>query len=117
MGPLRFARFARADACLRTLCTHKVKLGMHAQPSARQCARCTATPLPRQYTHAHTHTLQLCADQGRDHSVCVIEKGVEVGAHILSGNVLQVRLCVCTHTVYAVCDCLCYCALKQRKRH
>jgi Dehydrogenases (flavoproteins) len=27
---------------------------------------------------------QLCAEQGRDLSVCVVEKGSEVGAHILS---------------------------------
>ncbi|HEX5460936.1 MAG TPA: electron transfer flavoprotein-ubiquinone oxidoreductase [Steroidobacteraceae bacterium] len=32
---------------------------------------------------------QLCRAQGRDYSVCVIEKGAEVGAHILSGAVLD----------------------------
>lgn len=32
---------------------------------------------------------QLCAEHGRDHSVCVVEKGSEVGAHAISGNVLQ----------------------------
>ena len=32
---------------------------------------------------------QLCQMQGRDFSVCVIEKGSEVGAHILSGAVLD----------------------------
>jgi electron-transferring-flavoprotein dehydrogenase len=32
---------------------------------------------------------QLCQAQGRDFSVCVIEKGSEVGAHILSGAVLD----------------------------
>ncbi len=32
---------------------------------------------------------QLSAEQGHDVSVCVIEKGSEVGAHILSGNVLD----------------------------
>jgi electron-transferring-flavoprotein dehydrogenase len=32
---------------------------------------------------------QLCQAQGRDYSVCVIEKGAEVGAHILSGAVLD----------------------------
>lgn len=32
---------------------------------------------------------QLSAEHGRDLSVCVIEKGAEVGAHILSGNVFQ----------------------------
>lgn len=32
---------------------------------------------------------QLCQEKGQDLSVCVIEKGAEVGAHILSGNVLQ----------------------------
>ncbi|MDE2451540.1 MAG: NAD(P)/FAD-dependent oxidoreductase, partial [Gammaproteobacteria bacterium] len=32
---------------------------------------------------------QLCQRQGRDFSVCVIEKGSEVGAHILSGAVLD----------------------------
>jgi electron-transferring-flavoprotein dehydrogenase len=34
---------------------------------------------------------QLCAEHGRDLSVCVIEKGSEVGAHILSGAVLEPR--------------------------
>lgn len=32
---------------------------------------------------------QLCAEHGADLSVCVLEKGAEVGAHILSGNVFQ----------------------------
>ncbi len=34
---------------------------------------------------------QLCAQHGEDLSVCVIEKGSEVGAHILSGAVLETR--------------------------
>ncbi|EFJ40217.1 hypothetical protein VOLCADRAFT_100009 [Volvox carteri f. nagariensis] len=32
-----------------------------------------------------------CQSAGRDLAVCVIEKGAEVGAHILSGNVLETR--------------------------
>jgi len=32
---------------------------------------------------------QLCAANGRDFSVCVVEKGSEVGAHILSGAVID----------------------------
>ncbi len=32
---------------------------------------------------------QLCAEHGKDYSVCVIEKGSEVGAHILSGAVMD----------------------------
>ena len=34
---------------------------------------------------------QLCEEQGKDISVCVIDKGSEVGAHILSGAVLEPR--------------------------
>ena len=34
---------------------------------------------------------QLCAEQEHDLSVCVIEKGSEVGAHILSGAVIEPR--------------------------
>jgi electron-transferring-flavoprotein dehydrogenase len=34
---------------------------------------------------------QICADNGTDLGVCVIEKGSEVGAHILSGAVLETR--------------------------
>jgi len=34
---------------------------------------------------------QLCAQQGKDFSVCVLEKGSEVGAHILSGAVIDPR--------------------------
>jgi electron-transferring-flavoprotein dehydrogenase len=34
---------------------------------------------------------QLAAAQGRDLSVCVLEKGSEVGAHILSGAVVETR--------------------------
>jgi hypothetical protein len=34
---------------------------------------------------------QLAADQGRELSVCVIEKGSEIGAHILSGAVIDPR--------------------------
>ena len=34
---------------------------------------------------------QLAAEAGRDLEVCLIEKGSEVGAHILSGAVLEPR--------------------------
>jgi len=34
---------------------------------------------------------QLCAAQGKDYSVCVVEKGSEIGAHILSGAVIDPR--------------------------
>lgn len=34
---------------------------------------------------------QLCRDTGRDLSICVLEKGSEVGAHILSGAVFEPR--------------------------
>ncbi|WP_371078987.1 NAD(P)/FAD-dependent oxidoreductase, partial [Salmonella enterica] len=35
------------------------------------------------------YSMQLCAEHDKDLSVCVVEKGAEVGAHILSGNVFQ----------------------------
>ncbi len=34
---------------------------------------------------------QLAAEEGRETSVCVIEKGAEIGAHILSGAVIEPR--------------------------
>ncbi len=34
---------------------------------------------------------RLCAEHGKDLSVCVVEKGSEVGAHILSGAVIEPR--------------------------
>ena len=34
---------------------------------------------------------QLCAEKAKDFSVCVVEKGSEVGAHILSGAVIDPR--------------------------
>lgn len=34
---------------------------------------------------------QLSTENGKDLSVCVVEKGAEVGAHILSGNVFEPR--------------------------
>lgn len=34
---------------------------------------------------------QLCQDRGKELSVCVIEKGSEVGAHIMSGAVMEPR--------------------------
>ena len=34
---------------------------------------------------------QLASEQSRDISVCLVEKGSEVGAHILSGAVLEPR--------------------------
>src|SRR5512144_626560 len=34
---------------------------------------------------------QLAADRNREVSVCVVEKGAEVGAHILSGAVIETR--------------------------
>ena len=35
--------------------------------------------------------MQLAAEQGRELSACVVEKGAEVGAHILSGAVMDPR--------------------------
>jgi len=32
---------------------------------------------------------QLCKHYDKDLSVCVIEKGASIGAHILSGNILE----------------------------
>ena len=32
---------------------------------------------------------KLCQSKGKNFSVCVVEKGSEVGAHILSGAILQ----------------------------
>lgn len=40
---------------------------------------------------AAIHIKQLAAENGRDTSVCVLEKGSEVGAHILSGAVMDPR--------------------------
>src|SRR3954468_18816714 len=40
---------------------------------------------------AAIHLKQLCTAKGRDFSVCVVEKGSEVGAHILSGAVIDPR--------------------------
>ncbi|HET9044832.1 MAG TPA: FAD-dependent oxidoreductase, partial [Burkholderiales bacterium] len=34
---------------------------------------------------------QLAAESGREVSVCLLEKGSEIGAHILSGAVLEPR--------------------------
>merc|ERR1719420_1771391 len=34
---------------------------------------------------------QIAAERGADLSVCVVEKGGEVGAHILSGNIFEPR--------------------------
>src|SRR5712664_1557268 len=34
---------------------------------------------------------QVCAEKGKDFSVCVLEKGSEIGAHILSGAVMDPR--------------------------
>ena len=34
---------------------------------------------------------QLALEKGQDLSVCVVEKGAEVGAHVLSGNVFEPR--------------------------
>jgi len=34
---------------------------------------------------------QLAAEQGTDLGVCLIEKGAEIGAHILSGAVMDPR--------------------------
>ena len=34
---------------------------------------------------------QLCAENGKEFTVCVVEKGSEVGAHILSGAVIDPR--------------------------
>jgi hypothetical protein len=34
---------------------------------------------------------QLCEEKGIDKSICVLEKGADVGMHILSGNVFETR--------------------------
>jgi len=34
---------------------------------------------------------QLCEEQDKDISVCLLEKGSQIGAHILSGNVFEPR--------------------------
>lgn len=34
---------------------------------------------------------QLCEEHNKDISVCLLEKGSQVGAHILSGNVFEPR--------------------------
>eukprot|EP00590_Aulacoseira_subarctica_P008980 CAMPEP_0172436814 /NCGR_PEP_ID=MMETSP1064-20121228/71920_1 /TAXON_ID=202472 /ORGANISM="Aulacoseira subarctica , Strain CCAP 1002/5" /LENGTH=568 /DNA_ID=CAMNT_0013185241 /DNA_START=388 /DNA_END=2094 /DNA_ORIENTATION=- len=34
---------------------------------------------------------QLCAETGKNLSVCIVEKGSEIGSHILSGNVFEPR--------------------------
>jgi electron-transferring-flavoprotein dehydrogenase len=56
---------------------------------------------------------QLAAEKGRDISVCVIEKGAEIGAHILSGNALvrlDARLGLCSKgdrlfSLRCICGC------------
>mmetsp|Transcript_25451 Transcript_25451/g.35014 ORF Transcript_25451/g.35014 Transcript_25451/m.35014 type:complete len:190 (-) Transcript_25451:1658-2227(-) len=40
---------------------------------------------------AAIRTKQLCLEQGNDISVCLVEKGAEIGNHILSGNVFEPR--------------------------
>ena len=40
---------------------------------------------------AATRLRQLAAERGEDISVCIVEKGSEVGAHILSGACLETR--------------------------
>src|SRR5512138_3286273 len=40
---------------------------------------------------AAIHLKQLCAKGGKEFTVCVVEKGSEVGAHILSGAVIDPR--------------------------
>jgi electron-transferring-flavoprotein dehydrogenase len=37
------------------------------------------------------HIKQLCAETGKNLSVCLVEKGSEIGSHILSGNVFEPR--------------------------
>ena len=34
---------------------------------------------------------KLCKENNKDYSVCIVEKGSEVGAHILSGAILEPR--------------------------
>ena len=69
-------------------------------PTPTPSPRPHPAPIPRAITLHASHQRpapllhpapapQLCAEQGQDFSVCVIEKGSEVGAHIISGNVLQ----------------------------
>ena len=40
---------------------------------------------------ASIHLKQLCEEKDIDLSICVVEKGSEIGAHILYGNVFEPR--------------------------
>lgn len=67
--------------------------------------RCLSEAVPREQMHYDVVTVgagpaglsaairlkQLAVEKGIDLSVCVVEKGAEVGAHILSGNVFEPR--------------------------
>lgn len=62
-----------------------------AQPREQlQCDLCIVGAGPAGLSAA-IRFKQLCKEDNRDLSVCVIEKGSEVGAHILSGNVFEPR--------------------------
>src|SRR3546814_5341540 len=55
----------------------------------RRPPRSTRTDTLFPYTTLFRSLKQLAADQDHDVSVCVIEKGSDVGAHILSGAVID----------------------------
>ncbi|XP_044958057.1 electron transfer flavoprotein-ubiquinone oxidoreductase, mitochondrial-like [Hordeum vulgare subsp. vulgare] len=52
---------------------------------------CSPCPIPAYELAAAIRLRQLCRAADADLSVCVLEKGAEVGARVLSGNVFEPR--------------------------
>src|SRR5436309_2761057 len=66
--------------------TRLVAVFFSGQPSKAASASASSV---RSRAAAASRLKQLAAERGREVSVCVIEKGSEVGAHILSGAVID----------------------------
>lgn len=93
-GPaVRGARGARGAppcrfiAALGQIVSLTLLLALGHQMSARSIDGCQ----PTQGLAAAIRLKQLANAKGQELSVCVVEKGAEVGAHILSGNVFEPR--------------------------
>jgi hypothetical protein len=76
----------------RTACRPRAPPAPAPPPRRPACApRWRPRPAPHPRPPACLRRPQLAQEKGGEVSVCVIEKGSEVGAHILSGNVLEPR--------------------------
>ncbi len=86
----RLAPLPRRDENARHTCASQLRKGVDVERESMEFDVVVVGAGPSGLSTA-IRLRQLCNEHGTDLSVCVVEKGSEVGAHILSGAVLEPR--------------------------